>query len=176
MSVDKSLMFPVSSQLSTAGTCRGGSESPGWGLGASLLCAAVPFGGEQGARPGRSRGKMRAEKTSPPFPTLRFCVSCCAGDTELCRLWASSERGCDRMEVLIAIPPGIVFEGFLKIALSRPAWFSWLHSRRLRRSLTRTVLRGSSGPGVTVRPAGAASAHDCWAEPGDKSYFRPRGP
>lgn len=69
-----------------------GPRAPGWGLGASLLCAPVPFCHEQGARPGQSHGKIRAEKTSPPFVTLWFCVSCCAGDVELGRLWASSER------------------------------------------------------------------------------------
>lgn len=89
---------------------------------------------------------MRAEQTSPLFLTLRVCVSCRARDVELCCLWALSERDCDRMEVLTTIPPGIVFEGFLKIALSRPAWFSWLHSRRPRRTLTRADLRCSELP------------------------------
>lgn len=98
------------------------------------------------ARPGQSHGKVRAEQTSPLFLTLRVCVSCRARDVELCCLWALSERDCDRMEVLTTIPPGIVFEGFLKIALSRPAWFSWLHSRRPRRTLTRADLRCSELP------------------------------
>lgn len=130
MNVDKSLMlFSASSRLVRAGTCLGGSESPGRGLGASLLRAPVPFCYEQGARPGQSHRKICAGKTSLPFLTLWFSVSCSAGDTELCGLWASSERDCDRMEVLTAIPPGIFLEGFLKIALSPPARFSCLHSR-----------------------------------------------
>lgn len=86
---------PPSSSRVTAGTCLGGSESPRLGAGRWARVSPVlpvPFCHEQGARPGQSHRKIRAEETSPPFGTLWFCVSCCAGDAELGRLWASSER------------------------------------------------------------------------------------
>lgn len=81
LSVDKSLMlFPASSQLSTAGTCRGGSESPGWALGAGcespLCCGFLRLWAGRPPRAKRQEDACRSDE-SAVSDSARLCQLSC---------------------------------------------------------------------------------------------------